>query len=89
MPKLPPRLRPDPLCISRSIGSKVVCEAYGELGSDCAVSSNSRFAGDEMTDSDVIRLEMTSGDAGWRWTRFGSGARWLEKGAGIVTRRAS
>lgn len=58
--------------------------AYGELGRECATpgSSNSRFAGEEMIDSDVIRLEMTSGEAGWTCTRFPSAARSFNDGGG-------
>lgn len=89
MPKLPPWL--DSFWSKRSIGSKVVCVAYGELGKECATpgSSNSRFAGEEMIDSEVIRLEMTSGEAGWTCTRFPSAARSFNDGGGSDPLRPS
>jgi hypothetical protein len=65
--------------------------AYGELGKECAapLSSNSRFAGEDMIDSEVIRLEMTSGEAGWTCTRFPSGGRSFNDGGGSDPRRPS
>lgn len=49
----------------RSRGSNDVCVEFGELGREVMLdSSNSLFAGDEMIESDVIRLDITSGDAG-------------------------
>ncbi len=75
MPKLPPWLAlVEELTRKRlSIGLKEVCAASGELGRDPPLDcSKSRFAGDEMIESDVMRLDMTSGDAGVMWMRFGS-----------------
>lgn len=65
--------------------------AYGELGKECAapLSSNRRFAGEDMIDSEVIRLEMTSGEAGWTCTRFPSGARSFNDGGGSDPLRPS
>mgnify|MGYP001581064488 FL=1 len=65
--------------------------AYGELGKECATpgSSNSRFAGEDMIDSEVIRLEMTSGEAGWTCTRFPSVARSFNEGGGSDPLRPS
>ena len=51
-------------------------------------SSNSLFAGDDIIDKDVMRLEITSGVAGSRWTRFegGSSTRRFEDELGVEMR---
>lgn len=84
MPKLPPVFElVDPLRKKRSTGSNDVCIESGEFGNELILdSSNSLFAGDDMIESEVMRLDITSGEAGWRWAWFVSGTRRFEDEGG-------
>lgn len=84
MPKLPPVFElVEPVRKKRSSGSNDVCIASGELGSELMFdSSNNLFAGDNMTESDVMRLDITSGEAGCRWTWLVSGTRRFDDDVG-------
>lgn len=78
MPKLPPAeldACPGPRFVN------VLCAPFakvGRLGDFLSVSSNDWFVGGVMTESDEIKDEITSGDAGCTRTRFagpGGGSR--------------
>jgi hypothetical protein len=61
------------------MGSNVVCDANDEFGKECVPCSNKWFAGSEMIDKEVMRFEMTSGDAGAMEMRLMSGT--FDRGA--------
>ena len=78
MPKLPAEAR-WPLCALMGEKAKEEFVGAGEFGTEWF--SNSWFAGDDMMDRDVIKEEMTSGDAGCRCTRLLAGVEgpWRER----------
>lgn len=67
MPKLPPDDR-EPLCWLRL--PNVLKVLFVEADGDWPEFSKSWFAGDDMIESDVIKDEITSGEAGCTWTRL-------------------
>ena len=73
MPKLPPVESPCCVCAPKfaKFVLNVVFVAAGDAGVELLPEfSKSWFAGDDMIDRDVIKDEITSGEAGCTCTRF-------------------